>query len=55
MDRVNLQFNSDNTVATVALNRPDKHNGVDWPMLKEVRKVQRTLAKHPTLHFAQSF
>ena len=49
MDRVNLQFNSDNTVATVALNRPEKHNGVDWPMLKEVRKVQRTLAKHPTL------
>jgi len=49
MDRVNLQFNSDNTVATVALNRPEKHNGVDWPMLKEVRKVQQQLAKHKTL------
>jgi enoyl-CoA hydratase/carnithine racemase len=49
MDRVNLQFNSDNTVATVALNRPEKHNGVDWPMLKEVRKVQAQLAKHKTL------
>lgn len=49
MDRVNLQFNSDNTVATVALNRPEKHNGVDWPMLKEVRKVQQQLARHKTL------
>ena len=49
MDRVNLQFNSDNTVATVALNRPEKHNGVDWPMLKAVRKVQQQLARHETL------
>lgn len=49
MDRVKLQFNSDNTVATVALNRPEKHNGVDWPMLKAVRKVQQQLAKHRTL------
>mgnify|MGYP006175514879 FL=1 len=49
MDRVSLQFNNDNTVATVALNRPEKHNGVDWPMLKAVRKVQLQLAKHKTL------
>ncbi len=28
MDRVNLQFNSDNTVATVALNRPE--NTMAW-------------------------
>jgi len=49
MDRVNLQFNSDNTVATVALNRPEKHNGVDWPMLKQMRKVQQLLGKHKTL------
>lgn len=49
MDRVSLQFNTDNTVATVALNRPEKHNGVDWPMLKAVRKVQLQLAKHKAL------
>lgn len=49
MDRVSLQFNNDNTVATVALNRPEKHNGVDWPMLKAVRTVQLKLAKHKTL------
>ncbi len=49
MDRISLQFNQDNTVATVALNRPEKHNGVDWPMLKAVKKVQQQLAKHNTL------
>lgn len=49
MDRVLLQFNNDNTVATVALNRADKHNGVDWLMLKAVRKAQQQLAQHPAL------
>ena len=49
MDRVSLHFNDDNTVATVALNRPEKHNGVDWPMLKAVRKVQQQLARHKTV------
>ncbi|HEX4844107.1 MAG TPA: crotonase/enoyl-CoA hydratase family protein [Limnobacter sp.] len=49
MDRISLQFNADNTVATVALNRPDKHNGVDWLMLKQMSKVQQQLAKHASL------
>lgn len=49
MDRISLHFNADQSVATVALNRPDKHNGVDWPMLKDMRTVQKHLLKHPTL------
>lgn len=49
MDRITLNFNADHTVATVALNRPKQHNGVDWQMLKEMREVQKKLAREKGL------
>lgn len=49
MDRVLLRWNADETVATVSLNRPEKHNGVDWEMLKAVKRVQQVLGKSKSL------
>lgn len=43
MKRLALQFSHEDTVAHVVLNRPDKHNGVDWLMLKEMRQIQKKL------------
>ncbi|MEY4509105.1 MAG: hypothetical protein RLZZ450_1227 [Pseudomonadota bacterium] len=42
-DRVLLSF--DSGVAVLTLNRPDKHNGVDEPLLRGVVAAQRTLKK----------
>lgn len=36
-------------VATVSLNRADKHNGMDFPMLDEVLAVQKRLRRDRTL------
>ena len=49
MDRILINFNAERTVATVLLNRPEKHNGVDWPMLKAMRKAQKDLTAVKTL------
>lgn len=49
MKRLIFDLNSDQTVATVTLNRPEKHNGVDWLMLKEVRVAQKRLKKIKSL------
>ncbi len=39
-------------IATVTLNRPDKHNGMDFAMLKAVIEAQRTLAKRSDVRAA---
>jgi enoyl-CoA hydratase/carnithine racemase len=49
MKRLSLEFNSNQTVATVSLNRPEKHNAVDWLMLKEVKAMQKQLQKVKSL------
>ncbi|RZL10197.1 MAG: enoyl-CoA hydratase, partial [Rubrivivax sp.] len=36
-------------VATVSLNRPDKHNGMDFAMLDEVLAVQKRLRRDRAL------
>jgi len=42
-ERILLTF--DNGLAVLTLNRPDKHNGVDEPMLRGMVLAQRTLKK----------
>jgi len=42
-DRV--QIDRDGSIATVRLTRPDKHNGMDFAMLREVVAAQRALRK----------
>jgi len=42
-DRVLLRF--DNDIAYVTLNRPDKHNGMDFLMLRALLDVQRKLRR----------
>lgn len=49
MKRVSIEFNENKTLATVKLTRADKHNGVDWQMLKDVKAAQKTLAKSKDL------
>lgn len=49
MKRLSLEFDSNQTVATVSLNRPEKHNAVDWLMLKEVKAMQKQLQKVKSL------
>lgn len=49
MKRLSLEFNSNQTIATVSLNRPEKHNAVDWLMLKEVKALQKQLQKIKSL------
>jgi enoyl-CoA hydratase/carnithine racemase len=43
-DRIRVTF--EGSVATVTLNRPAQHNGVDFPMLEEMLAVQRTLRRN---------
>lgn len=42
-DRIELKLQDG--VATVTLNRPDKHNGMDLEMLRALLRVQRTLRR----------
>lgn len=46
MKRVRIEFNENKSVATVTLTRGDKHNGVDWQMMKDMKAAQKELAKN---------
>lgn len=47
MERIDLEL--DQGIATVSLNRPDKRNAIDWPMLKAWVDVQKQLRKQDGL------
>ena len=46
-ERIDLSFEGD--IAVVSLNRPEKRNAIDWPMLKAWVDVQKTLRKQAAL------
>lgn len=47
-DRLDIEID-DHGIATVSLNRPDKRNAIDWPMLRAWIDAQKQLTKTPGL------
>jgi len=47
-----VKITVDGNVALVTLNRPDRHNGMDFPMLEAVIKAQKTVGKMRDLRAA---